>query len=125
MDSLGRRIQKLRKQKNLTQQELATVIGISRGSLSMIEIDKREPDNQTLKKFADFFNVSTDYLLGRTDDPSYQTDELSEKELEEIIKKEGIMFDGIPLDEEDKEDIMEVMKIAWKTLQRRKHNKSK
>ncbi|MBO8169056.1 MAG: helix-turn-helix transcriptional regulator [Thermoanaerobacteraceae bacterium] len=125
MDSLGRRIQKLRKQKNLTQQELATVIGISRGSLSMIEIDKREPDNQTLKKFADFFNVSTDYLLGRTDDPSYQTDELSEKELEEIIKKEGIMFDGIPLDEEDKEDIIEVMKIAWKTLQRRKHNKSK
>lgn len=123
MFSLGQRIQNLRKEKGLTQEKLAKIIGISRGSLSMIEINKREPDNDTLKKLADFFNVSVDYLLGRTDDPSPKIKGPTDQEILEIMKKEGIMFDGTPLDEEDKRDIIEVMKIAWKIVQERKRNK--
>lgn len=61
-----KRLISLRKKKKLTQDELAKILGISRGALSMYEIGQREPDFATLKKIADFFHISTDYLLGRT-----------------------------------------------------------
>jgi len=63
------RISELRKIKNLTQEELAKNLGISRGRLSNYEQGIREPDFQTLSRFADFFAVSTDYLLGNTNEP--------------------------------------------------------
>ncbi|AMA74192.1 MULTISPECIES: helix-turn-helix domain-containing protein [Aneurinibacillus] len=66
---LGDRLKKLRQQKNLTQEEIAKHLNISRGTYAHYEINKRQPDFATLQKFADFFNVSTDYLLGRIDDP--------------------------------------------------------
>ncbi len=66
----GERIAILRKKRNLTQEELAKRIGITRAALSHYEKDRREPDYETLQKFADFFDVKIDYLLGRTNDPS-------------------------------------------------------
>lgn len=66
---LGNRLKKLRLQKKLTQEELAEKLGITRGTYAHYEINKRQPDYETLQKLADFFNVSVDYLLGRTDDP--------------------------------------------------------
>jgi len=68
---LGERLRELRKQKNLTQDELAKLISTSRSSLTYWELGKRNPDFVTLKKLANYFNVSTDYLLGRTDNPYY------------------------------------------------------
>lgn len=62
----GQRIVELRKGQGLTQTELAKTIGISRSALSLYEIEKREPDFKTLKKMASLFDVSVDYLLGRT-----------------------------------------------------------
>lgn len=64
----AKRIVKLRKQKELTQEELAVYLGISRSALSLYEIGKREPDTETMLKIASFFNVSTDYLLGIADE---------------------------------------------------------
>ncbi|WP_223254231.1 helix-turn-helix domain-containing protein [Halobacillus halophilus] len=64
--SVGNLITKLRKKRNLTQEGLAERVGISRASLSHYEKDRREPDYETLRKLADFFEVSTDYLLGRS-----------------------------------------------------------
>src|SRR5690606_375789 len=66
---LGNRLRYLRKTLNLTQSELANTLGITRGTYAHYEIGKREPDYETLQKIADFFEVSTDYLLGRTDNP--------------------------------------------------------
>jgi len=66
---LGNRLRYLRKTLNLTQSELANKLGITRGTYAHYEIGKREPDYETLQKIADFFEVSTDYLLGRTDNP--------------------------------------------------------
>lgn len=60
----GDRIAYLREQNNLTQQQLADKIGITRASLSHYEKNRREPDYKTLEKLADFFEVSIDYLLG-------------------------------------------------------------
>lgn len=63
--TLGQRLKRLRSQIGVSQERLAEVIGISRSALSMYELDQREPDVLTILKFADFFSVTTDYLLGR------------------------------------------------------------
>lgn len=57
----------LRKEKKLTQYDLATKLGFSRGQVGNYEQGTREPDQETLLKIASFFEVSTDYLLGLTD----------------------------------------------------------
>lgn len=60
-------LRKLRQERNLTQLELSKMLQISASAIGMYEQGRREPDHDTLAKIADFFNVSTDYLLGRTD----------------------------------------------------------
>ena len=60
----GKRIVELRKKQGLTQAELARAMGISRSALSLYEIEKREPDIETLRKLASLFNVPVDYILG-------------------------------------------------------------
>ncbi|WP_059105918.1 helix-turn-helix domain-containing protein [Shouchella shacheensis] len=87
----GDRIAQLRNKQNLTQAGLADKIGISRASLSHYEKSRREPDYATLKKLADFFDVSTDYILGRDqqDDKDtiaahHDSDNWTKEELDEI-----------------------------------------
>lgn len=55
----------LRKEYKLTQYELADKLNFSRGQIANYEQGTREPDFDTLLKFADFFSVTTDFLLGR------------------------------------------------------------
>ena len=64
------RLKELRKKHNLTQSEFAKQFNISNGAIGNWESGKREPDSETMSRMADYFNVSVDYLLGRTDDPS-------------------------------------------------------
>ena len=61
------RIKEIRTQNNIKQIELCRVLDISQATLSLWENNKYEPDNQSLEKIADFFNVSIDYILCRTD----------------------------------------------------------
>lgn len=63
------RIKKLRKAKGLTMKELGDVLGVAESTISLYENDKRQPDRDTIKKIADLFNVSIDYLYCRTDVP--------------------------------------------------------
>lgn len=64
--SLGNRILNLRKQKNIGQKEFALYLHVSISTISNYENDVHAPDLPTLVKIADYFNVSTDYLLNRT-----------------------------------------------------------
>lgn len=63
---LGKRIKELRKKKGITQKKLASYLGISDRAVGYYESGQRTPPPDILQKIADFFNVSTDYLLGRT-----------------------------------------------------------
>ena len=65
----------LRNSQNLTQDELAKRLKISRSAIGMYENGSREPDFETLELIADFFNVDIDYLLGRTNKTTYIPDQ--------------------------------------------------
>ena len=60
----------IREKRGETQQTVASAVGITQQAYANYEANKREPDNNMLLKLADYFQVSTDYLLGRTDDPA-------------------------------------------------------
>lgn len=60
---LGEKIRSLRKSKNLTQNEVANDLGVSKGCVSNWENDNTLPSIEQLKKIAIFYNVSADYLL--------------------------------------------------------------
>lgn len=64
--STGSRIKQLREEKNLTQEELAKRLSISKSAVSMYENDTRLPKRDIMESLADFFNVSIDYLYGKT-----------------------------------------------------------
>ncbi|MGE7621738.1 helix-turn-helix domain-containing protein [Viridibacillus sp. NPDC096237] len=67
MESLGSRIKKLREQQNISQKDFAKKLNVSNVVLSRYESDERKPDYETLQLIADYFEVTTDYLLGRSE----------------------------------------------------------
>lgn len=64
------RLKELRKTKDITQEELAKQLQLSPSAIGMYETGRREPDFDTLQKIADYFHVSTDYILGREEKQS-------------------------------------------------------
>ena len=66
---IGERLLELRKDAELTQDELAAILNINKHSISSYERDKSEPPDAIKIAIAKHFNVSIDYLLGLTDDP--------------------------------------------------------
>ncbi|MBP3327797.1 MAG: helix-turn-helix transcriptional regulator [Clostridia bacterium] len=65
------RLKQLRKNKGISQLKLAMDLNMNQNSISRYENGIREADYATLIKFADYFKVSIDYLLERTDNPNY------------------------------------------------------
>lgn len=66
--SFAKILKELRMEKGVTQDQLSEKTGLSHACIALLEVEKRSPTAQTLNALADYFNVSTDYLLGRTDD---------------------------------------------------------
>lgn len=63
------RLKQLRKEKGISQLKLAMDLNMNQNSISRYESGTREADYKTLIAFADYFNVSIDYILERTDNP--------------------------------------------------------
>ena len=89
--ALNEKLKTLRKARHLTQDEFAKQTGIGRSATSMYESGKREPNYDTLRQIAKFYDVSTDYLLGNDDTPPkvvplIKENEFSEKEKERMRK---------------------------------------
>ena len=62
------RLKNLRKEKNISQLKLALDLNMNQNTISRYENMEREADYETLIKMADYFNVSLDYLLGRSNE---------------------------------------------------------
>ncbi|EDN8735510.1 TPA: helix-turn-helix domain-containing protein [Listeria monocytogenes] len=86
----GNNLKKLRNKAGKTQEDIAKILGISRGAYSHIENGRNEPDIETIVKLAEIFEVSTDYLLGRDDNSdllaAHIDDDVTEEEMLEIEK---------------------------------------
>ena len=97
-EQFSKRLVQLREKRGITQQELADKLEITRQSLSLYEKAERTINIELLAKIADFFNVSTDYLMGRTDVSSMNKDiqvacdvtGLSEDLVLELAKLKGV-----------------------------------
>mgnify|MGYP005769981287 FL=1 len=74
MAQLGKILAKLRQERRLTKEQLGQVLCVSAGTISNYEKDVHLPDADKLIMLADYFHVSTDYLLGRTRIQETQTD---------------------------------------------------
>ena len=66
------RVNQLRKGAGLTQQQLGEVLGLTHKSISMLESGGRSTTIDKLVLLAEYFHVSTDYLVGITDDPTWR-----------------------------------------------------
>lgn len=68
IEILAKRLKELRKENNYSQKEIADMIGIAQVTYSHYELGRRSVSIQNLVKIAQIYNVSTDYLLGISDD---------------------------------------------------------
>ncbi len=120
----GKRLKKLRTDKKLTQAELGKIINVTKVSISGYESGGRTPDTDNLKRLADYFGVTSDYLLGRSDDP-----ELTEKDEKDVAKRwkqfkeeientDGLSFDGEPMSKEAKESLAESMDYIFRNTKK-------
>lgn len=126
---LGGKIKDLRKDNSITQEELAKNIGVSTSMVGMYETNARKPSYEVLIKIANYFGVSTDYLLGKTenrtcfkkftDDKNDQVKEESElynaeefktpeSAMQFILRQPSIMgFGGFEINKMTDEEIIE------------------
>lgn len=81
---LAKTLKALRTKKGKTQQQLADMLGITRQGYAKYENNLGEPDNATLAKLADYYDVTTDYLLGR--DMNKLLNNKEDKDEEEFLK---------------------------------------
>lgn len=99
------RLRELRKSRNLTLKDIGNVLNVSESAVSQYENNKRELDNTSLTTLADYFEVTVDYLLGRTDSP----DLAIPKEIENM---QFAFHGGINTEGLSKEDIDTLRKMA-------------
>lgn len=88
-DKFNENLKTARERKGISQKEIAENIGVAKSTYSLYESGNREPNVQTIKKIADFLNISADELLGIEDEPQtlaahFDGSEYTEDELEEI-----------------------------------------
>ena len=69
MKIIGERLRSLRESVRLSQAKLAKEFDVSQSALARYEIDDSTPSPEVFLKYADYFDVSLDYIFGRTDDP--------------------------------------------------------
>ena len=94
MTSLPNKIIDLRESKDWSQAELARRLDVNKSVMNRIESGERKVSSDELKKLSDIFDVSTDYLLGRTEDKengptlvaAHLDDDVSEEDMEDILK---------------------------------------
>ena len=116
---LFERVKDLAKKRNKNLKQVAEEIGLSENAF--YKWKNQSPKAETLQKVADYFGVTTDYLLGRTDKRHYY--DLTEKDKQDIALQAEKLLEGLdsdaetnyygePLDDEDKEKLYDAIQLA-------------
>lgn len=103
----GNKLRKIRENKGLLQKEVADALKISTSTIGMYEQNRREPDNDTLKKIANYFNVSTDYLL---DNVPKKSEEEEIEILKNLLIKNNIMKENEDLSKKELNKLIKFVK---------------
>jgi len=106
------RIKELAKKQGLSINLLEEKLGYSRNTIYNLKNSK--PSTERISEIADYFNVSTDYLLGRTDNPAIAKDDTIAGYTSDDLRKmaeNAKTFDGKPLTEEDIDAIQNIIEI--------------
>lgn len=98
----GRKLRQLRRNRNMSAEELGAKFGLSKTTIWGYEQGYRIPDMETITKMAEFFNVSVDYLVGHN---------LEQTNARNILSRRDLTWDGVPLDEDDLEKVKEF--LTW------------
>ncbi|MFP3414211.1 helix-turn-helix transcriptional regulator [Bacillus sp. SIMBA_074] len=114
MKTFGNILRDLRKEKKITQKELAQTLKLSESTIGMYERNERQPDYDTLNQIANYFEVTTDYLLGRT--VSYKEDNLKGIDNDPEL---GLWFKNIKLASPEKQ---EELKRFWEFILHKEKN---
>ncbi|WP_459446145.1 helix-turn-helix domain-containing protein [Ligilactobacillus salivarius] len=109
---IGQTIRDLRKLKKMSQSELAKVVGVSQTTVTAWETGKAEPSSSAISSLADYFNVTTDYLLGR---PEKKDDDNVDYVALDKALDNARSFDGEPMDDHDREILRGILKGYFTT----------
>ena len=108
------KIKELAKQRGITLVQLEEKLGYSRNTLYKLKTQK--PNAERIAEIADYFNVSTDYLLGRTDNPAISSDLVTTADGRVVdlsnLRERVVLFDGKPLSDEDVDKIAQIIKLS-------------
>lgn len=111
------RLTALRKEKKLLQADVANKIGIARATYGAYEQGNRQPDFDTLERIADYFEVSTDYLLGRTDTPALTPQDKDEAEFQAFANDPDMRrwYRSLP---DSKEEDLRMLRSMWEVIKK-------
>ncbi|MFS0560088.1 helix-turn-helix transcriptional regulator [Terribacillus sp. 179-K 1B1 HS] len=109
---IGKRLRYLREQRKLSQLELAKRLDIPNQNISNYEREFRQPDYETLVKLAEFYEVTTDYLLGKSDDPQ----STHEEEFEAFRNRPDleVWYKDLPKSSEEELEMLKEMFEFWR-----------
>lgn len=113
MATFGDRLRSLRIEKELNQEEFGKIFNMPKSRISQYETNKRQADDETKKTFADYFKVSLDYLMGRTNIREPESLTLDE-ELQQLLNDPDTMVafkDFKNLSETDKHEIINFIRF--------------
>lgn len=86
------------------------------GKNSLYGLKRNQPSAERLQQIADYFNVSTDYLLGRTDNPNIAKDTVTTPDGRVVdlsnLRERVVLFDGKPLSDDDVDKIAQIIKLS-------------
>ena len=122
METIAQRISRARRYLNINQKELAQKANITEASLSRYENGIREPKSAVLTRLAEALEVSTDYLLGLSENRTYEDSDISNKSekdikvilenAEKMLKQDGLMFSGKPASKEAIDGVLQAIQIG-------------
>lgn len=109
------KIKSLAKKQGISLNTLEDRVGLGKNYIYSLK-NKKTPSAEHISKIADYFNVSTDYLLGRTDNPSIAKDTVTTADGRIVdlsnLRERVVLFDGKPLSDEDVDKIAQIIKLS-------------
>lgn len=112
------RLRALRQERNISMKQLGDIFDVAESTISLYENEKRKVDTDMLIKFANYFNVSTDYLLGITDERNPSLDNNADIGFDDFTY--AMHNESKELTDEDKQMLLDMARMLKKRIDERK-----